>query len=541
MKQFFKFFTVTVFLLALCTCENDQVIALLRAPSELDFLEITAYADEFQLTGGAAMEPNFRSGVFEYTVYVEKDVNRFTVSAGINANGSVVITSIEDQITGTEFDYLDDEPKVLRVIVQREYMLIGEYLLTITRGEVVPTAKDVQIHLTPEVGTFFIGRGVTPTIYVTANLPIVNGEPTGELSYQWYINTENNTRTGYPISGAVKDRYTMLVTETLDIRTVYYYAEIINTIDGKQGVTKSAPRSVTFVNKYELDPKSLAMVNIPAGNVNGTLGYKWNSNLQQQWNTPGFLIGQNLVTYELWDTVRHNADLGVYRFAQSGNQGFTSGSWSTNIPSTDEYQLPVGNGMHPVTFINWRTAVIWCNAFSEMDNLQPVYVDSDGNTLRDSRAPVEFLVDKTKMAGKNGYRLPTPEEWLYAARGANPQNASPWNDQYPGTDDANQLDQYLASYSYKSKFPDNENRSIEVGSLRPNSIGLYDMSGLLDQFIWWEDPETYTGLKDDLSAISTSRSNLDYLYVVNTWIAFIDITYWDGSGLCGLRIVRNKE
>jgi len=536
--------------LVFCACENDQVIALLRAPSELDFLEVTAFAGGFQLTGGAAMEPNFRSGVFEYTVYVEKDVNRFSVSAGINANGSVVITSIEDQITGTEFDYLDDEPKVLRVIVQREYMLVGEYLLTITRGDIVPTATDVEIHLTPEVGTFFVGRGVTPTIYVTANLPIVNEEPTGELSYQWYMNTENNTRTGYPISGATKDRYTMLITETLALRTVYYYAEITNTIDGKKGVTKSAPRAVTFINKYELDDKSLNMVNVPAGNVNIGLGHKWNSALQQQWNTPGFMMGENLVTWELWDTVRHYADLGVYRFAQSGNQGGTSGSWSANISSTFKKPEPIGNKLHPVTLISWRSAVVWCNAFSEMDNLQPVYVDSDGNVLRDGRAPVEMLIDKTKMAGKNGYRLPTAEEWLYAARGANPSLSPPWTDILPGTNDPDCRDQYLVVASYKRIGPDGDTRTIEVGSLLPNSIGLYDMMGLLDQWLWWEDPETVTGFYYDkpskagygLSFSASSSNNLDGANIVSAvdYASFIEPSIQDGL-FFGLRIVRNKE
>jgi len=543
-----RFILFAFICLAFCACENEQVIALLRAPSQLNWLNITAYAGDSQLEGGASLEPGFQPSVREYTVYVAKDADHFVVDAGTNG-GTVAAMSEKDQITGTDF-YLDDEPVVLILTVEREYMEIGEYRLTVLKTDTVPTATDIKIHVTPEIGVFFIGRGALPVISVTANLPAAGGE----LSYQWYINTENNTRTGYPISGATKDSYTMLVTETLAVRTVYYYAEIINTIDGKQGVTKSAPRSVIFKNKYELNPKSLAMVNVPAGNVDTSLGYRWyggndgeDDDLPQQWSTPGFLMGQNLVTWELWDTVRRYADAGGYRFAQSGNQGGTNGYAAGGIPSTFEKQLPIGNGLHPVTLISWRTAVIWCNAFSEMDNLQPVYVDSNGNVLRDSRDAVELIVDKTKMAGKNGYRLPTPEEWLYAARGADPKPSPPWTDRWSGTDNQANTDQYLASQSVKIQFPNYELRTIEVGSLKPNSIGLYDMLGMLRQWIWWEDPDTFTGFRGDNAANAGSQFSSDPYNrgfeangIIMIWPAFISPSITFGQWF-GLRIVRNKE
>jgi len=535
--------------LAFSTCENDQIIALLKMPAELGWLNVTAYAGGLQLEGGASLEPSFEPSVFEYTVYVAKDTDRFKIDAGITG-GTVTATSVKDQITGTDF-WLDDEPVELILTVERKYMDIGEYRLTVLRTDAVPTAKNIKIHVTPEVGVFFIGNGALPVVTVTADLP----DAGGKLSYQWYMNTENNTRSGYLISGAAGNTYTMLDAETKTVRTVYYYAEITNTIDGKKSVTKSAPCAVTFINKYELDPRSLAMVNVPAGTVNPSI-HAWNDDLPDDvWSTPGFEMGANLVTWELWDTIRNYADAGGYRFTQSGNQGATRAASGMDLitgvyystPSTLENPQPIGNKLNPVTLIGWRTAIVWCNAFSEMDNLQPVYVDSDGKVLRDSRMPIENLIDKTKIAGKNGYRLPTPEEWIYAARGANPQNASPWNDRFPGTDNEDYLYQYLGVSSDKCIGSYGEKHTIEVESLKPNTIGLYDMMGLVLQWIWWEDPATITGFRDDQSSsagysIQTAYlRGLDYRNVFTTFSVFNGPVNISGDDFYGLRIVRNKE
>jgi len=535
--------------LALSTCENDQVIALLKMPSQLSWLNITAYAGGLQLEGGASLEPGFEPSVLEYTVYVAKDTDSFNVDAGITG-GTVTATSVKDQITGTDF-WLDDEPVELILTVEREYMETGEYKLTVVKIDMVPPAKDIKISLTPEIGTFFIGRGVLPVINVTASLP----EAGGELSYQWYMNTDNNTRTGYLISGATGNSYTMLDAETKTVRTVYYYAEIINTINGKQGVTKSAPCAVTFINKYELDPKSLNMVDVPAGTVDPSI-HDWNDSLpDEEWSTSGFLMGENLVTYELWDRVRHYADAGGYRFTQSGNQGATRAASGMDLitgvyystPSTLENPQPIGNKLNPVTLIGWRSAVVWCNAFSEMDNFEPVYVDSDGNVLRDSRVPIELLIDKTKIAGKNGYRLPTPEEWLYAARGANPSLSAPWTDRFPGTDNGDYLYQYMGVSSDKCVGSYGEKHTIEVGSLKPNTIGLYDMLGMVLQWVWWEDPDTITGFREDqtssagYSIQSFYLRGLDNRYVFTVFSVFNGPVNISGDDFYGFRIVRNKE
>jgi formylglycine-generating enzyme required for sulfatase activity len=296
------------------------------------------------------------------------------------------------------------------------------------------------------------------------------------------MNTENSSRGGSRINGATGATYKMRRGETLIARTVYYYAEIINTIDGKTGVTESNPCRVTFVDKNELQEKSLAMVDIPAGTVSPTIT-NWNDGLEQvqpssplekPWTTPGFRMGPYLVTWELWKFVFDNAEAGNYRFSRIGNQGA--------MDDTISNPQPVGNELHPVTFITWRDAVVWCNAYSEMDGKEPVYRGYDGEPLRDSRAAVELLVDESKITGKNGYRLPSREEWLYAARGAIPSNTAPWTNQWPGTNIDSERNQYLWGFSIESQ--GYGTISGEVGSREHNGIGLYDMMGMVYQYLW---------------------------------------------------------
>ena len=506
-------------LCVLSTCENEQLITLLKAPSELKSLDIVAYAGDTQLEGGAAMEPGFTTSVFNYTVYVSKDTDRFTVNAAINGNGTIEIMCEEDQETGTEFDYLDDEPKVFILTVEREYMEEAEYRVTVLREETVPTATGVVASVTPGIGAFFLGRGVLPEFEVTAHLPSAGGV----LSYQWYMNTQNSNRGGSRINGATGATYKMRRGETLIARTVYYYAEITNTIDGKTGVIESMPCRVTFVDKNDLTEKSRAqdyMVNIPAGTVSNSIS-TWDTGLQKPWSTPDFFMGKYLVTYELWKYVFEHAEAGNYRFANTGNQG---GDDYTAVS-----QQPIGNELNPATMISWRDAVVWCNAYSEMNGLEPVYRDSNGNALKDSRVNVEQLVDETKMTG-NGYRLPTREEFYYAARGANPSNTAPWTDTLPGTNDA---------WSYSGLVEGNDNTTY-VGRMLPNKIwdgskyvdGLCDMMGMLCQYLWWIN---------NTETIGVGGWNIvEESLVINIPFSMRGLSP-AGAKHCGLRLVRNKE
>lgn len=135
-----------------------------------------------------------------------------------------------------------------------------------------------------------------------------------------------------------------------------------------------------------------------------------------------FFISETEVTYDLWHTVytwATDAARGAnqYYFSNAGTMGDGTGD----------------NSLHPVTQINWRDAMVWCNAFTEWYNALEgtgyecvYYSDSEYTVpIRDSRdGSYGSSVNSTlgsfdnpyvKTAAK-GFRLPTINEWEYSAR-----------------------------------------------------------------------------------------------------------------------------
>ena len=88
------------------------------------------------------------------------------------------------------------------------------------------------------------------------------------------------------------------------------------------------------------------------------------------------------------------------------------------------------------------------------------------------------------------YRLPTEEEWEYAAKGGGNNN----NQYYSGSD----------SYAKVAWCLNNANKSMPVGQKTPNKLGLFDMSGNICE--WTSSPcqqahlncKTYSGVQNKL-------------------------------------------
>mgnify|MGYP002624860958 CR=1 FL=1 len=114
----------------------------------------------------------------------------------------------------------------------------------------------------------------------------------------------------------------------------------------------------------------------------------------------------------------------------------------------------------PVTYITENEVSFFCNELSKRENLEPCY-----NGIH----PIE----------KEGYRLPTPKEWLYAALGGINHN----DFQYSGSDTLSDVGWYK----------DNSLHTIHsVEQRNPNTLGLYDMSGLIRECVCACTIDTYT-------------------------------------------------
>jgi len=82
-----------------------------------------------------------------------------------------------------------------------------------------------------------------------------------------------------------------------------------------------------------------------------------------------------------------------------------------------------------------------------------------------------FIAKLNEITGKN-YRLPTEAEWEYAARGGNKSKGY----KYSGSNNIDEVAWYGGNDGFKTK---------PVGTKAPNELGIYDMSGNIQE--WCSD------------------------------------------------------
>ncbi|MBO4438335.1 MAG: SUMF1/EgtB/PvdO family nonheme iron enzyme [Spirochaetaceae bacterium] len=144
----------------------------------------------------------------------------------------------------------------------------------------------------------------------------------------------------------------------------------------------------------------------------------------------------------------------------------------------------------PVENVNIWDVIYFCNKLSKLKGLTPVYsVNGTTDFTKWDYIPHkdEYIDDKMNNYGAtyiycneyaNGYRLPTIEEWQYAAKGGDDFEYAGSNnlDEVGWYDNVEFPDDYAEYKKYKTASERNAHTK-SVGRKKANGFGLYDMSG----------------------------------------------------------------
>lgn len=208
------------------------------------------------------------------------------------------------------------------------------------------------------------------------------------------------------------------------------------------------------------------MVQIPGGTVSGTnplaAGESYNSTYPESYSltVTTFYMDASEVTKTEWDEVATWASTNDYDITTSSASG--------------------KGGNHPVYNVTWYECLKWCNARSEMESKTPSY-SVDGSIYKAGIfIPIcDFNVD--------GFRLPTIEEWEYAARGGLANKRFPWGN----TISHNEANYYGRNINYDLSTGYNPGftngvapYTNPVGALPANGYGIFDMAGNLFEWCW---------------------------------------------------------
>ncbi len=196
------------------------------------------------------------------------------------------------------------------------------------------------------------------------------------------------------------------------------------TVKVVRGGVSSNSKDITI----KVNANTIPVVRITKGTF--TMGWEKTGDI---WDAP---VHQVTINYDFYMSPTEITQE-LYKLATGGN------------PSKDKNSTK--NPVEQVTFVQ---ACKFCNWASSRESMTPCYTISDDETT----VTCDF--------NANGYRLPTEAEWEYACR-------------------AGTTGEYSGVLNDIGWFSENSGNAIhEVGKKSPNSWGLYDMHGNVQEWCW---------------------------------------------------------
>ena len=196
--------------------------------------------------------------------------------------------------------------------------------------------------------------------------------------------------------------------------------------------------------------------------------------------THDYWIGATEVTRGQWESFSENAG---WEYASMPDYPCTTSTTVSDCPADS---------------VSWYDAAKYANALSTMEGLTPCY-------LADGTDRASAYLDNPYSCP--GYRLPTEAEWEYAARLGEDRTFS-------GSDTSTDVAWTAENSNYVGTY------AHEVATLAPNTSGLYDMSGDVQE--WTNDwgDRTYGGYGDGSAQVDPAgpASSSWRVYRGGSWI-----------------------
>ena len=157
------------------------------------------------------------------------------------------------------------------------------------------------------------------------------------------------------------------------------------------GTKTESKKRVIFVSDNGFSKNLIEVVSVPTAERDSAFA---KASEEAPVDLLAFYMAQTETTYARWYEVLTWAKDKGYKFANPGREGNAGKDGAE----------PTGTEL-PVTMISWRDAIVWCNAASEKDGLEPVYkyngaVLKEVDSAKDGEGKAEnAIID----ASANGY------------------------------------------------------------------------------------------------------------------------------------------
>jgi formylglycine-generating enzyme required for sulfatase activity len=254
------------------------------------------------------------------------------------------------------------------------------------------------------------------------------------------------------------------------------------------------------------------------------------------------------ITQLMWDSISMEPSLANSRLQKYANQ------WMERKKRSERNKncMPKDTAACTVFLLQ---AMKYANARSIREGLKPYYKFSKTDEQEEQKIlskghyiigffdlskSKDRLIQVTVDKSSDGYRLPYYDEWMIFARGGNKKNEAPWGDSSVTFEEASKY----ARFDTWEKFEVSE----PVGQLLPNGYGLYDIFGLINEHVLFEEKNPFHFLKERPSCLKggdnrvakdynrNSYSTLPYWKWVN--YGFYESNY-NGGQIGGFRLIRN--